>query len=171
MGSLFEEMTEPAVAAREYRLTVVGRPQQRGSKTPFVRYDSMGRPIMKDGRVIQVVPDANPLSKDWMERVKGTFRVEYPNAAWLEGPLGLAVEFYFLRPKSHYRTGANAGRLKATAPRYHGQTPDLDKLVRAIGDSLSKAAYRDDAQIAVVDARRLWTERNERAVIRVWELG
>lgn len=68
------------------------------------------------------------------------------------GPLDLHVAFFFPRPQSHYRTGKNAHELKPSAPSWHTSKPDADKLLRAIGDSLTGVVARDDSQFAHVEA-------------------
>jgi crossover junction endodeoxyribonuclease RusA len=74
----------------------------------------------------------------------------------LDGPVHLACEFRFPRPKSHF--GAR-GVLPSRAGRWHAQKPDVDKLLRAVCDALSDAGvWRDDAQVAVVSASKRWTE-------------
>ena len=81
------------------------------------------------------------------------------------GPVSMIVEFYFGRPKSHSGTGRNAGTLKPTAPREHIQTPDLDKLLRAVKDALKGIVYRDDSQVYrfCQGTGKYWTESQERA--------
>lgn len=72
----------------------------------------------------------------------------------------LRVRFTFPRPKSHYGSGRNADVLRPSAPEYVAKAPDLDKLVRALGDSLSGIVVRDDAQFAHVNA---WKEYGDAA--------
>lgn len=62
-------------------------------------------------------------------------------------PLKLTAEFYFSRPKSHYRTGKRANELKETAPDWHTSKPDADNLIKFIMDSLNKIYWRDDSLI------------------------
>jgi crossover junction endodeoxyribonuclease RusA len=76
----------------------------------------------------------------------------------LVGPVCLDLEFRFSRPKAHFGTGKNASRLKTTAPHRHASKPDVDKLVRAIGDALTGIAIRDDAQIASLSAEKVYSE-------------
>jgi len=71
-----------------------------------------------------------------------------------DGPLELDVLFVFGRPRSHFGTGRNAGRLKPSAPVYCSTRPDLDKLVRAIGDALAGIAVVDDAAFVQLVARK-----------------
>jgi crossover junction endodeoxyribonuclease RusA len=61
------------------------------------------------------------------------------------GPVALAVTFYLPRPK--------------TLPRYvshHVRLPDLDKLLRCIGDALTGVLFDDDKQIVDVHARKVY---------------
>lgn len=75
------------------------------------------------------------------------------------GPVGMEVAFFFPRPAAHYGTGKNAGVLKDTAPNHKASKPDLDKLMRAIGDALTGVAFRDDSQIAKVEMVKLYGEK------------
>ncbi|NTU49544.1 MAG: RusA family crossover junction endodeoxyribonuclease [Desulfobulbaceae bacterium] len=72
----------------------------------------------------------------------------------LTGPLYLHIDFYFPRPKSHYGTGKNSGKLKPTAPLYHIARPDADNLTKFVCDALNGVFWGDDAQIAQVQATK-----------------
>lgn len=64
-----------------------------------------------------------------------------------KGPVSVNIEAYIARPKSHYGTGRNKNTLKPNAPTYPN-TPDLDKIQRAVGDALQAAGViNDDSQI------------------------
>lgn len=66
----------------------------------------------------------------------------------LSGPVLANLEFYFARPKSHYRTGKNAGELKPNAPQWHTTKPDRDNLDKAVLDALSQLGmWNDDCQV------------------------
>lgn len=72
------------------------------------------------------------------------------------------ITFRFRRPKSHYRTGRNAHLLKGTAPTWHSNKPDVDKLQRSTFDALKTAAViGDDCQIVAVYASKKWADANE----------
>lgn len=76
------------------------------------------------------------------------------------GAIALDATFRFPRPASHHGTGRNAGTLKATAPTHMTVTPDLDKLLRLIGDALVIAGIiEDDSQIVTITARKLWADQ------------
>lgn len=67
--------------------------------------------------------------------------------------VSMHVVFTFPRPRSHFRTGKFAHLLRDGAPTMHGTKPDLDKLLRGIGDALtSVGAYADDSRVAHVYA-------------------
>jgi Holliday junction resolvase RusA-like endonuclease len=66
----------------------------------------------------------------------------------LEGPLRVTCKFFMPRPKSHYGTGGNAGKLKASAPVYPlGKRNDIDNLVKFVFDCLNGLAWKDDSQV------------------------
>lgn len=71
-----------------------------------------------------------------------------------EGWVSLNLTFVLNRPKS-------VKRLFATVP------PDLDKLVRAVGDALKGVAYRDDAQVTVTIAQKRYVLPEENPHTRV----
>ncbi len=74
----------------------------------------------------------------------------------IDGPVRLDVDFVFERPASHFGTGKNEGLIKSSAPVWKQSVPDRDKLLRAIGDALTKVVYRDDARIVDGNARKVY---------------
>ena len=91
----------------------------------------------------------------------------------LTGPVNLVCVFTFERPKSHYRSGRYAAMLKDRAPVYMQTGPDLDKLVRAIGDALvSACAIVDDKQLNVIHAGKKWCGESDSpsATIDLWSV-
>lgn len=86
----------------------------------------------------------------------------------LTGPVAVDVVFHLPRPKHHYRTGRFAGTLRAVAPRLMQTGPDLDKLVRAVGDALTAACVvLDDRQIYKIHASKVWTSGDPYTAITV----
>ena len=72
--------------------------------------------------------------------------LRFPDAT----PLQLHAGFFFERPKSHYRTGKNAHLLRDGMEDAEPiSRPDIDNLVKLIGDSLSGMAFDDDARITL----------------------
>ena len=72
----------------------------------------------------------------------------------LSGPLMAEFNFYFPRPKHHF---SKDGRLKDNAPIHHfGHRDDLDKLCRAVMDSLSKIVFEDDGLVVFLKADKTY---------------
>lgn len=88
----------------------------------------------------------------------------------INGAVTLTVHALFARPKSHYGTGRNAHRLKPSAPRAHTKKPDLDKLIRAVGDALTNAGViEDDARINKFgESCKMWAPHGVAAKIIIW---
>ncbi len=78
------------------------------------------------------------------------------------GAVALEVVFRFPRPKSHLRA---SGEVRAAAPAIPSR-PDLDKLVRALGDALTGIVYLDDGQIGRWVATKEWGPTAE-TVVRI----
>lgn len=88
-----------------------------------------------------------------------TLRDEWSGRDTLAEAVAVRCTFEFPRPRSHYGTGRNASTLKPSAPRWHGSTPDTDKLLRLVGDSLVLAGVlRDDSQITVMRGEKVWSD-------------
>jgi Holliday junction resolvase RusA-like endonuclease len=83
------------------------------------------------------------------------------------GPVKIEATFRFKRPANHYGTGKNARILKAWAPTLHTTKPDPDKLCRAILDSLTNVAYRDDCQVAVLIANKVYAPEGESEGVKI----
>lgn len=154
--------------------TAYGRPQQRGSKTPFlIRKKNGEMATRKNGTPLIVTTDDNDKSKAWMACVRSAASEALP-PDWelLRGPVVLSVTFCFARPKSHFGTGGNAGKLKKSAPVHHTQTPDLAKLVRALEDAIKGVVWGDDCQVfRYCNISKQWTTGAECAVVKIGEVG
>jgi crossover junction endodeoxyribonuclease RusA len=124
---------------REVSFTVIGLPAPQGSKGKFGQED-------------------NKRTKPWREAVAAEAAAAMNGAGMWSCPVSAHVEFHFPRPKSHYRTGAHADELRADAPAYVDKKPDLDKLLRSIGDALTGVLLRDDALIASWEAAKYYGE-------------
>ena len=82
------------------------------------------------------------------------------------GPVFLQIVAVLDRPRSHY---TKAGDLNAAgrANWWCLRKPDLDNIVKLVADSLNGVAYRDDAQIVVIDAHRRWAQDGEQAGLTI----
>ena len=68
----------------------------------------------------------------------------------IEGAVCVRLIAVFPRPKAHYRTGRHANLLKDSAPFWHTSTPDLDNVLKFIGDALNGIFWKDDRTICNV---------------------
>lgn len=73
-------------------------------------------------------------------------------------PVSVNATFVFVRPKS----------VSERRRPYNTVKPDIDKLLRAVLDALTGVAYRDDAQVVSVSARKLYGD-SEQLIIEVSE--
>ena len=79
----------------------------------------------------------------------------------LTGPVRLKCEFIFPRPKGHYGTGRNSGKLKPSAPAEHTKKPDVSNLIKFPEDILNGIAWHDDSQIIRIEAKKRYVEEGE----------
>jgi Holliday junction resolvase RusA-like endonuclease len=134
---VLEGQTDIYAVLNGWSLRVNGTPVPQGSKKAF-RHSRTGRVVMMDDNPNLAAWRANVTAK-----ARGAWGVDRPP---LDAPVIATALFYLPRPKGHYGTGRNAGILKDSAPLYPTVKPDLDKLVRAVFDSLKDAGvWRDDA--------------------------
>jgi crossover junction endodeoxyribonuclease RusA len=121
---------------------VIGVAQQMGSKRAF----------MPRGWTRPIITDSNRNLKAWQQLV-----MECAHGAVLKLPkarrdllcdgVKLTVAFYLPRPKTLKK--------RTTA---HTKAPDVDKLVRAVGDALTQVVYLDDAQVVDLIAMKRYAE-------------
>lgn len=132
-------------------LEVFGRPAPQGSK----RY--IGGSAKQGGRFIE----ASKYLPAWRKAVTQAALVAMEDVRWerWDGPVELEVTFFLERPTT----------IKKAARPYPIKMPDLDKMLRAIGDSLSDAGvWQDDAQVVKVVASKLYDDDHKPgAVIQV----
>jgi Holliday junction resolvase RusA-like endonuclease len=138
----------PTVAAG---LTFVahGPPAGKGSTRAF--------PVRRaDGRDGVAVTHDSPRTRRFEDTVRDAAIDAHAGRPLLDGPLELELTFRLARPRGHYGSGRNHGRLRPSAPPAPAVTPDLDKLVRVVGDALTRAVITDDARIVALVARKCY---------------
>lgn len=141
---------------------VPGKASPSGSKKAFAH--------PKTGRII--VMDTAKRKDSWQSRVSLFASQAMADvkltAEEFTGPVTMSIEFYFSRPKSHFRTGRNAHLLKADAPEQHIQKCDLTKLVRCTEDALTGIAWKDDCQVVERLECKQWAEEDAVKILLVW---
>jgi crossover junction endodeoxyribonuclease RusA len=114
---------------------------------------SQGSHAVINGRIVQVNSTKH---KRWRNAVAfAALDAIGPDFELLDEPVELSVIFYLPRPKTATR-------------KFPEVMPDLDKLIRSVGDSLSGTIIKDDSRIIAIHAKKLYADaRGVGAVIRV----
>jgi Holliday junction resolvase RusA-like endonuclease len=116
----------------EVRLSVTGDPASQGSHA------------IMHGRIVQVNSSKH---KAWRKAIVQEAIATLPDD-WqpIDEPCELIVNFYLPKPKTVDRQLPSV-------------SPDLDKLIRAVGDSLTDSGVViDDSRIVRISARKLYAE-------------
>jgi Holliday junction resolvase RusA-like endonuclease len=115
----------------EVSFSVTGNPASQGSHA-----------IMQ-GRIVQVNSSKH---KAWRKAIAQAATEALPSD-WtlIDDPCELVVNFYMPKPKTVTRPLPSV-------------SPDLDKLIRAVGDSLTGTVITDDSRIVRISARKLYAE-------------
>lgn len=128
------------------KIALVSGKRVRRGKDVWVR-NPIASMVDQSDRPTKTRPERNRL-KTWKRRVSDAAYEAFadgligPINPW-RGAIMLECEFVIPRSDTHYTP---VGRqLKKSAPTV--PPLDLDKLLRAVGDSLSKVVYRDDVQV------------------------
>lgn len=121
-----------------------GVPQPQGS----------ARAVVRGGRA--VVTSANAKLRPWRAAVTAAAAEAHGDAPPFDGPVRVTARFCFPRPAGHFgRRG-----LLPSAPEWPAVRPDLDKLTRALMDSLTDAGViRDDAQVVDLIVAKVYGDR------------
>jgi len=105
---------------------------------------SQGSHAIMQGRIVQVNSSKH---KAWRKAIALAATEALPSD-WtpIDDPCELVVNFYMPKPKSVTRPLPSV-------------SPDLDKLIRAVGDSLTDSGVvTDDSRIVRISARKLYAE-------------
>lgn len=147
-------MTAILEAATVAEFDVVGDPIPQGSMRAFARRGG-GRPM---------VTGDNARTRPWKDAV--TWAASEARRDTATEPVCVSLAFSVRRPKSH----SGKRGLLPSAPTYPGTKPDLDKLVRAVLDSLVEAqVLADDALVAMLRASKTFADGVPAGVhVRVW---
>ena len=104
-----------------------------------------------NGRMVE----ASKYVARWRREIAAVAKEHMQGMEPTEQCLEVDLEFYFPRPKTHLTA---AGDVKATAPTFRAQRPDVDKLTRAVLDACTGIVYADDSQVVCLVARKEYGE-------------
>lgn len=122
-------------------------------------FDVLGEPASQGshsvihGRIVQV---NSAKHKRWRNAVAFA-ALDLVGSDWelIDEPVELSVIFYLPRPKTATRD-------------FPAVMPDLDKLIRSVGDSLTGTVIQDDSRIVAIHAQKCYADdRGSGAVIRL----
>lgn len=139
---------------------VPGTPQPGGSKKAFVVPGTNRASVVEDAK----------RNKPWRASVALAASKAY-RGELLTGPLFVSFAFQVSRPRGHFGTGKNSGKLRQSAPRHPAKKPDVLKLARSTEDALTGVIWKDDAQTVALSLSKMYTDRAEGVWIRVWTMG
>lgn len=137
---------------------VHGKPAGMGSKKAFF--------VKKLGRAV-ITDDNKPAKKNWENAVATAAAEAMAGRELITGPVWVQFVFRFARPKAHFRTGKKSHILSDSAPEFHINKPDFDKLCRLMADAMTGVVYRDDSQIWGAILEKQWTTGSEGAHVIV----
>jgi Holliday junction resolvase RusA-like endonuclease len=143
--------TTPRTVDR-FSLRVLGEPRGQG-RPRFARVGQGVRTYTDDATRAAIVA----VQHEWAEA--GRPRIE--------GPVGLEVMAFTVRPKGHYRTD---GSLSAAGKRhpYPDRKPDATNIAKLVEDALTECgAWRDDSDVVQLRVVKLWAELAHVQVV-VW---
>lgn len=110
------------------------------------RVSGKGRPkFASRGKFVHVYTPAKTVSMEGVVRGKGSEAMD--GRVPLEGPVGLSIKIT-IAPAPSWSKKKRASAFWVTGK------PDIDNVVKLIGDSLNNIVWRDDAQIASLHVER-----------------
>jgi len=100
----------------DYKLVIYGNPKAQGRHRTYTKD--------RNGKTLKYARQVDPSETD-KRNLQLVVQQQAPPKL-LACPVCVDINFYFPRPKSHYRTGKYAGQLKENAPSYHTKKPDRE---------------------------------------------
>lgn len=138
LGDLAQQENNGSPSTTGY-FNILGDPAQQGSKT------RMPNGAMLEGKSAT----ARAKHKTWRGECAAAAADMAEIVGMLDGPLLLDVTFRFAMPASRKKAVREAGEC------YKQSAPDLDKLIRALGDGMTAGGLvRDDARFAIIYATK-----------------
>jgi crossover junction endodeoxyribonuclease RusA len=135
----------------EVSFTVHGTPAPQGSKKH-----------VGNGVMVESSKAVKPWRQDVAAAAEAAMCGNWATLGLWDGAVGVDIEFWFARPKGHYRTGKNAHILRDSAPLHPSVRPDVDKTTRAVLDALKTAgAIKDDARVTDLHAVKRYCRRDQ----------
>ena len=132
---------------------VAGTPIPQGSKRAW--YDDKHKQV-------RMTEDAGVRHTTWRFELAAGARLAMQEAGLSEPfaePIYVSLNFTLHRPLSHYGSGRNSQQVKPGANDLPVKPPDIDKLTRAVLDSMTSIVWVDDAQVVRLHATKAFVHR------------
>ena len=101
----------------------------------------------------------------YQRSIAGAYKLSYPGAKPLEGPLELQIEAYMPIPQSWPKSKKAAALAEMIKPTVK---PDADNIGKAIADALNGVAWQDDKQITSMTVRKRYGAL-PRVEVEIWQ--
>lgn len=168
-----DEEEEVGLKLETHLAIVFGKPGFQGSKRLVKTHD--GRMVMIEASQ-KADEKFTETGKSWRQALIQEMLNDRPDEP-INDAVCIKLLVYVPRPQSHLRSN---GSLKSSAPRFPGGKPDLDKVMRAVGDAATIAKWvKDDSRIAEWRGnpghgpQRLYLDEPsdiQRCVVAMWSL-
>lgn len=131
-------------AKRTFSFFAPGIPKAQPRARSFVVRGKGGKVIMgPNGPIVRVHESGT--AENWKSQIADAAKTQPCPFPPLSGPISMSIDFYFPRPKDHYRSN---GEVKAKAPLWHTKKPDRDNSEKGVSDALKVlGVFDDDCQI------------------------
>lgn len=141
-------LPEPIIHRVLTQTFVPGIPVPKGSMNAFPT---------KGPRKVVMVDQQSARLKKWKSTLRNILlpHVNREHCLHSSGAYHVTLTFLLPRPGYHFQIGTKQVK-KQHASSQHRVKPDLDKLVRAVFDSLTKEVWADDAHISSVLAQKVY---------------
>ncbi len=139
-------------------LHIPGKPRSKGS---YRAIQANGRAFLKNSDD-HLAEWTNLIKLEWQRQMRDRLFEQKQSPGPWDMPFDVTVLCDFARPKCHFGTGRNAGKLKPSAPAELScmRTPDADKILRAILDALQGFCWKDDRQVVSCSLRKFWSDKD-----------
>ena len=129
----------------DHYLTILGDPK------------AQGRPRARNaGSFVQIYDD--PKSRKAKQTLQAVVQDKAPDVL-LDCPLQVDLVFHMPRPKGHYGTGKNSGKLKDSSPTLHTKKLDIENLRKLVMDALTNVFWRDDSLVCIGQTIKRYADR------------
>ena len=97
-----------------------------------------------------------PGANGWAKAVRREAKEQFNDIKPFTGPIRVQFIFSLPRPANHYRDGDIGKGTRIGVPIWHGKKPDGITLARITVDALTGITWKDNAQIAMLQADKIY---------------